>query len=145
MKIYTKTGDDGSTGLIGGARVRKSDPHILVEPPQRQILAINQIHLSAEATKDAGELHPNITTADHHHAFGQRRQKKRVVRNNPEPRRIHASVRPSRQTTRGNHNSFRRNAPPIQLQRVRVSKNRRFLKSCNAGTLQQLHINGIKP
>jgi cob(I)alamin adenosyltransferase len=25
MKIYTKTGDDGSTGLIGGARVRKSD------------------------------------------------------------------------------------------------------------------------
>src|ERR1700678_4513502 len=28
MKIYTKTGDDGSTGLIGGARVRKSDPRI---------------------------------------------------------------------------------------------------------------------
>lgn len=25
MKIYTKTGDDGSTGLIGGRRVRKSD------------------------------------------------------------------------------------------------------------------------
>ena len=28
MKIYTKTGDDGSTGLIGGDRVRKSDPRI---------------------------------------------------------------------------------------------------------------------
>jgi cob(I)alamin adenosyltransferase len=28
MKIYTKTGDDGSTGLIGGARVRKSDRRI---------------------------------------------------------------------------------------------------------------------
>lgn len=28
MKIYTKTGDDGSTGLIGGARVAKSDPRI---------------------------------------------------------------------------------------------------------------------
>ena len=28
MKIYTKTGDDGSTGLIGGGRVSKSDGRI---------------------------------------------------------------------------------------------------------------------
>ena len=28
MKIYTKTGDDGSTGLIGGSRVPKSDDRI---------------------------------------------------------------------------------------------------------------------
>lgn len=29
MKIYTKTGDRGETGLIGGGRVSKSDPRIV--------------------------------------------------------------------------------------------------------------------
>jgi cob(I)alamin adenosyltransferase len=28
MKIYTRSGDDGSTGLLGGSRVGKSDPRI---------------------------------------------------------------------------------------------------------------------
>lgn len=28
MKIYTRTGDDGSTGMIGGSRTRKSDARI---------------------------------------------------------------------------------------------------------------------
>ena len=28
MKLYTKTGDDGSTGLYGGGRVQKDHPRI---------------------------------------------------------------------------------------------------------------------
>lgn len=28
MKVYTKTGDDGTTGLVGGSRVRKCDPRL---------------------------------------------------------------------------------------------------------------------
>src|SRR5580704_3539007 len=56
MKIYTKAGDDGSTGLIGGGRVAKSDPRI------ECIGAVDELNAAigwtAVAAKElAGKLH----------------------------------------------------------------------------------------
>ena len=45
-------------------RVGQRVPEILVEPPQRQSLAINQLHLRTEPGEDAGEFDPDVTAAD---------------------------------------------------------------------------------
>jgi cob(I)alamin adenosyltransferase len=54
MKIYTKTGDKGETGLIGGKRIPKSDPRIvaygLIDELNSNIgLAISSLNLKNEA------------------------------------------------------------------------------------------------
>jgi cob(I)alamin adenosyltransferase len=52
MKIYTKTGDDGTTGLIGGERVRKSDRRIECYGTVDEVSA----HLGLAAVVADGEL-----------------------------------------------------------------------------------------
>lgn len=55
MKIYTKAGDDGSTGLIGGPRVAKSDPRIDC------IGAIDELNaIIGWAAIESGELSPKL-------------------------------------------------------------------------------------
>lgn len=52
MKIYTKTGDDGTTGLIGNKRVKKSDPRIASYGMVDELNASIGIVLSSKLGKD---------------------------------------------------------------------------------------------
>lgn len=52
MKIYTKTGDDGTTGLIGNKRVKKSNPRIASYGVVDELNASIGIVLSSKLPKD---------------------------------------------------------------------------------------------
>lgn len=52
MKIYTKTGDDGTTGLIGNKRVKKSNPRIASYGVVDELNASIGIVLSSKLGKD---------------------------------------------------------------------------------------------
>ena len=52
MKIYTKTGDDGTTGLIGNKRVKKSNPRIASYGTVDELNASIGIVLSSKLGKD---------------------------------------------------------------------------------------------
>lgn len=52
MRIYTRTGDGGTTGLLGGARVPKSDPRIMSYGAVDEVNSILGVILSDGADKD---------------------------------------------------------------------------------------------
>ena len=56
MKIYTKTGDDGTTGLIGNKRVKKSNPRIASYGMIDELNASLGVILSSKLGKDIREL-----------------------------------------------------------------------------------------
>lgn len=56
MKIYTKTGDDGTTGLIGNTRVKKSNPRIAAYGAVDELNAALGIILSFKLGKDINNL-----------------------------------------------------------------------------------------
>lgn len=56
MKIYTKTGDDGTTGLIGNKRVKKSNPRIASYGMVDELNASIGIVLSSKLGKDIRTL-----------------------------------------------------------------------------------------
>ena len=56
MKIYTKTGDNGSTGLQGNHRLKKSDPRIIAYGSIDEINASLGIILSGKIDSDIREV-----------------------------------------------------------------------------------------
>ena len=56
MKIYTKTGDDGTTGLIGNKRVKKSNLRIATYGQVDELNAAIGIILSSKIGKDIRDL-----------------------------------------------------------------------------------------
>jgi cob(I)alamin adenosyltransferase len=56
VKIYTRTGDDGTTGLIGGKRLKKSNPRILAYGAVDELNALLGIVLSAKVEKKINTL-----------------------------------------------------------------------------------------
>ena len=56
MKIYTKTGDDGTTGLQGNSRVSKSNPRIIAYGTIDETNAVLGIALSYELNEDIAVL-----------------------------------------------------------------------------------------
>ena len=65
MKIYTKTGDAGTTGLFGGPRVSKDDPRIFAYGSVDELNAVIGI---ARAT-NLGEKLDSILNLVQHHLF----------------------------------------------------------------------------
>ncbi len=55
-KIYTKTGDDGTTGLFGNIRVKKSDPRIAAYGTVDELNAMIGIILSSKLPSDLEKL-----------------------------------------------------------------------------------------
>ena len=55
MKIYTRTGDNGTTGLIGGRRVRKSDPRLECYGTVDELNAALGLAVAAPAAAPAGD------------------------------------------------------------------------------------------
>jgi len=56
MKIYTKTGDDGETGLFGGPRVRKNSPRIEAYGTVDELNAVVGLVRAQGAPADLDEL-----------------------------------------------------------------------------------------
>jgi len=56
VKIYTKTGDDGTTGLLGRGRVAKDDLRIAVYGTVDELNAVLGVARSGELNSDADDL-----------------------------------------------------------------------------------------
>lgn len=62
MKIYTKTGDDGTTGLFGGARVDKDDVRVEAYGTVDELLSVLGVARAATLPPELDQLIPRLQT-----------------------------------------------------------------------------------
>lgn len=62
MRIYTKTGDDGTTGLFGGARVKKASLRVEAYGTVDELNAVLGVARAAGLSQDIDELVATIQT-----------------------------------------------------------------------------------
>src|SRR5262245_189971 len=60
MKIYTRTGDDGTTGLLGKARVPKHDARVAAYGSVDELNAVLGVTHAQDTARVFGELVPGI-------------------------------------------------------------------------------------
>ena len=63
MKIYTRTGDDGTTGLLGKDRVPKHDARVEAYGSVDELNSVLGVAHAHDTTKSFGELIPTLQTA----------------------------------------------------------------------------------
>lgn len=56
MKIYTETGDDGTTGLFGGGRVSKGDPRLSAYGTIDELNSVLGVARAGELSQGMGEM-----------------------------------------------------------------------------------------
>mmetsp|Transcript_15337 Transcript_15337/g.55212 ORF Transcript_15337/g.55212 Transcript_15337/m.55212 type:complete len:569 (-) Transcript_15337:81-1787(-) len=66
--------------------VRDRLPHLLVEPSQREVRAVHDLHVGAQTREDARELDGDVPSADHEDAFRLLLKRERLVGGDPEVR-----------------------------------------------------------
>lgn len=56
-RVYTRSGDSGETGLVGGRRVRKTDPRVVAYGDLDELNAVLGL-VKAQLSAETAELHP---------------------------------------------------------------------------------------
>src|SRR5690606_34704463 len=82
MKIYTKTGDDGTTALIGGSRVSKSalriDAYGEIDELNSYIGLLRDLEVNADKTDILKEIQDRLFTIGAHLALPPDRDSRKV-------------------------------------------------------------------
>ena len=81
MKIYTRTGDAGQTGLIDGSRVGKDDARVSAYGEVDELnaaIGVARAHLRAGAARDLLPPHPTLGDVDSPEALAGYQAAKRV-------------------------------------------------------------------